>query len=242
MIYNFDELSFTALSVDRYKHSNGVFNVAPRPFSALSFRVCGSGEIQIGDSAFSSSEGDILFIPAGVDYTARYTDSESIAIHILDCNYSAYENIKTDNYSFILELFEEILKNWQEHHVSNRTKSELFSLLQKINDDHASKLEPSFIKAINFAQSNFTDPSFSVSDLCRIANMSISGIYRRFCSYFGMSPKQYVLKLRISYALELLAKDRYTVKKAALMSGFSDEKYFSRLIKQRLGKPPSYFL
>ncbi len=242
MIYNFDELCFKAISIDRFKHQNGVFNVAPRPFSALSLRICGEADFKIGNESFISKMGDILFVPSGVPYTANYSDSESIAIHIFDCNYSSFEHFESVNLDFTRELFENMLEAWQKERSLNKLKSEFFSLLQKLDELHSTMLDIDFLKCVKHIQSNYSRSDLSISELCRLGNMSISGLYRRFCAHFGLSPKQYILKLRLGYAVELLAKDRYTVKEAALMSGFSDEKYFSRLIKQRLGKPPSYFL
>ena len=48
MIYNFDNLSFQILTVDRFFHQKGFFEVNTRPYAALSFRVSGTGDFEIG--------------------------------------------------------------------------------------------------------------------------------------------------------------------------------------------------
>ena len=69
--------------------------------------------------------------------------------------------------------------------------------------------------------------------------MSASGLQRAFLQHFGSSPKQYVIKLRLHKALQLLVENKLSVKEVAFACGFSDEKYFSRAFKAKYGYPPS---
>ena len=69
--------------------------------------------------------------------------------------------------------------------------------------------------------------------------MSPSALQRAFLHHFGMSPKQYVIKLRTHKALQLLVENRLSVKQVAYACGFADEKYFSRAFKSKYGYPPS---
>ena len=61
MIYNFDDLFFKILMVDRFIHKEGFFDVKARPFSVLSFRVRGSGAFEIGNKRFLTQKGDVMF-------------------------------------------------------------------------------------------------------------------------------------------------------------------------------------
>ena len=64
---------------------------------------------------------------------------------------------------------------------------------------------------------------------------------RKFQKYCGMSPKQYLLKLRLNKAMALLLQNKYTVKDIAHRCGFSDEKHFSKTVKKSCGITPSEF-
>ena len=47
------------------------------------------------------------------------------------------------------------------------------------------------------------------------------------------------MKQRLDKAIDLLAAGGHSVADIAAMCGFNDEKYFSRIVKERYGKAPS---
>ena len=91
MIYNFDNLSFQILTVDRFVHQVGFFEVKARPYAALSFRVEGTGDFKVGQKSFRVIPGDVLFLPANMPYQVEYSISESIVANLSDCPYSEAE-------------------------------------------------------------------------------------------------------------------------------------------------------
>ena len=68
MIYNFEQLSFQILTIERFFHEEGFFDVKARPYAALSLRVNGSDAFKIGDKNFFVKPGDVLFIPVNIPY------------------------------------------------------------------------------------------------------------------------------------------------------------------------------
>ena len=65
------------------------------------------------------------------------------------------------------------------------------------------------------------------------------GFQRAFLQHFGVSPKQYIIKLRMNKALQLLVENKLSVKEISFLCGFSDDKYFSRAFREKYGYPPS---
>ncbi len=241
MICHFDKLSFQTASCARFVHDNGLFCVAGRPYAALSLRTKGRAEFTVGTHSFVSLPGDVMFLAENQSYTVKYEDSESIVIHLFDCNYHASENIKADHFPFFLQLFEEMLQDRNQDHAGNQIKSKIFSLLQMLAEVTTKKIDADFLRCISYLQENFTVPTLQISDLCKIANMSVSGLYRCFYAYYGISAKQYLLELRMKRATALLVGNVYSVKEVAHLCGFSDEKYFSRIFKKQMGLSPSHF-
>lgn len=71
--------------------------------------------------------------------------------------------------------------------------------------------------------------------------MGYSTLRRRFKQATGYSPKEYVLRVRLSKAKELLAFTQQRVGEIARSVGFRDPYYFSRLFHQREGLSPELF-
>ncbi|MBQ2967888.1 MAG: AraC family transcriptional regulator [Clostridia bacterium] len=63
-------------------------------------------------------------------------------------------------------------------------------------------------------------------------NLNPTYFSRLFKEKTGMSPKQYILKIRMDRAKELLSHTQYTVKEISNSIGFPDSLYFSRLFKK----------
>jgi transcriptional regulator GlxA family with amidase domain len=51
--------------------------------------------------------------------------------------------------------------------------------------------------------------------------------------------KEYVNRIRVSHALEIIRAENLPISDVALACGFSDAFYFSRVFKQHIGVPPS---
>ena len=57
-----------------------------------------------------------------------------------------------------------------------------------------------------------------------------------------MSPIKYRNMLRINKSLEILKTGEYSVIETAMIVGFDDTAYFSRLFKERFGNSPSFYI
>jgi len=71
------------------------------------------------------------------------------------------------------------------------------------------------------------------------AHMSDTYFRRLFLNRFNMTPNKYLTSKRLIYAEKLLSTGKYSVNEASEMSGFSDVKYFCRVVKKEYGVPPS---
>ena len=240
MIYNFDDLSFQILVVDRFIHKEGFFEVNARPFSSFSFRVSGSGAFEIGNKRFITQKGGVLFLPANTPYKVEYSSSESIVVHFAQCNYFEAENICLENFAAIGLLFQNLLESWNGQRSVNQAKSIIYGILERIEKDKRNALEDSaFARCVRYIDTHFCEPELDINTVCNVGFISASSLQRSFLAHFGMSPKQYLLKLRMKRALELLAENELSVKEIAFVCGFHDEKYFSRAFKNKYGYPPS---
>ena len=243
MLYNFEQLSFQILTIDRFFHQNGLIEVQARPYAALSYRVSGTGDFTIDGRKFFISPGDILFIPANMPYRVDYSVSESIVANLNDCNYPDAETFSFRNPAECELCFQRLMKEWKETHSANRAKSAIYDILERLdNDSRASTEATAFDVCLQYIDAHYCEPSLDIASICRDCFVSPSSLHRAFVRYFGIPPKQYITKLRMNKALNLLAENRHTVKEIAYLCGFEDEKYFSRLFSGKYGYPPSKLL
>ena len=176
-----------------------------------------------------------------MDYTVEYSISESIVVHLTDCNYTRAESHAFGAEAFLREKFEQLLDDWQQNRHIFRLKADVYALLCDLAALAKPHADARLADCLSYIENHFCDASLRLCDLCRAASTSESSLRRAFYRSFGLSPKQYLLEKRLRLAASLLAEKRISVKEAAFAAGFTDEKYFSRCMKNKYGVPPSVF-
>jgi AraC-like DNA-binding protein len=97
-------------------------------------------------------------------------------------------------------------------------------------------LPSEFSSLLNQIEKNFTDFN-TVSDISQKAFVSTATINRWFRKYLHLSPKEYLLAKKLSYAKSLLAKGD-TVAEAGYQAGFFDSSHFISVFKKRFKETP----
>lgn len=94
-----------------------------------------------------------------------------------------------------------------------------------------------FRKAINYLNNNLSKQP-TVEETARFCNVSLAGLKRTFDKYAGIGVHQYLLKLKIKAAIDLLESGQ-SVTAVAERTGFNNQSYFSKAFKRETGKNPS---
>ena len=242
MIYNDDKLTFRVLNAGIYKHRNGFFDVKARSHAAFSYRSRGSAVFTIKDERFEVDEGNVIFIPADTPYTVSYRDSESLVIHFDFCSFTEVDKIVLKNKNEIKALFTGACNEWENGASQNKMKSLTFGILSDIEKDTScGNFNTELSEYIEYIEENYKTPTLTVEQICTEKYISHSTLQRMFLKHLDLSPKEYIIKLRLKHAVELLLSGKVTCREAAYLSGFSDEKYFSRVFKKHYSVPPSKF-
>lgn len=240
MLLNFENLTFQILTVSRAGHPSGRFHVKPRPYAALSLRLRGTGIFSIGGKRLTSNEGDILYIPADMPYEAEYSVSEMVVIHLSQCNYPEPEIIHAQNRSATEAHFLQLLDSWNHKCSQHLAKAQIYSLLDMLASEMAHAADQSvLLRCTSYMEENFYKTNLTVEIICKDMYVSRSTLQRTFLRHFGVSPQQYLTRIRMNHALNLLTNGCHTVKETAGACGFLDEKYFSVVFKKVYGCSPS---
>jgi len=93
-------------------------------------------------------------------------------------------------------------------------------------------------RSIRFMNENLANP-INLTDIANNIYISIRHLQRLFNTYYDVSPIQYLTKLRMDNALRLLMKEKSLISNAALLCGYTDPTYFSRVFKDTYGITPN---
>ena len=80
--------------------------------------------------------------------------------------------------------------------------------------------------------------NWDIASMAKFCNMQINNFRFQFKEQVGVSPINYLMKLRIEKAIGLLQFSGMNVSEIALEVGFSDSNYFSRQFHKYTGKTP----
>lgn len=93
---------------------------------------------------------------------------------------------------------------------------------------------------LEFAYDSISEP-LTIEDLASQAHLSPFHFARQFKATLGLSPHQFLLKIRIEKAVQLLSTGR-SLTEIAFATGFYDQSHFVRAFKGATGHTPKAFL
>ena len=235
------------LRIERIEHmqwNGGNFKVEPRSFSVLAFRIRGEAVIQGGGKTYEICAGDILYLPQKMGYTAKYSDTDMIAIHFVtakdDREIEVYSPRNSEEFH---QLFLQALRIWERKEPGYKIfdMAQFYMILGTLAAAEAKQNLPDhFLKAISYLNSHYTESDICVDRVCTRSGIGATVFRQLFKKHYRETPTEYITRLRLEYARKLISSGE-TVENAALESGFSDPKYFARVVKKYFGCTPRSF-
>lgn len=101
-------------------------------------------------------------------------------------------------------------------------------------------LPASLNKSLTYIEEHLTE-AIHVAELPLLENMSLSSYHKKFVQLKGLSPAEYILKMKIERAKELLASTDMSVTDIAYKYGFSSSQYFATVFKRFCYLTPTEF-
>ena len=234
------ELSVLDLLVFRQKTEN--VSVRARSFCAISFKAETSGAYTVNGERVEHGAGALCLIPAGVPYR-RESLEENIRVIHFRTTVELSDRIRTVEVSDVNELsdrFDRVLDMWNERTPGCRYHAmgllyELFALFvesAELEDESGDYLDA----ARRYMKTHFFEADLTVEKLCARSFVSPANFRRRFGKRYGVSPKQYLDKIRMDHAKALLRADYCTASEIANRCGFSDGGYFCTAFRRHTGE------
>ncbi len=250
-MFNNERFDFKILSVLRLNFQASKRYSPMREYNVLIFRIFGKAEVIKGDDRIRLNKNDVTFVPEGYDYSINtLSDEEVIVIHFKaafkeGCGLMNMHATHPESFAI---LFEKLLLAWQTRPCGfvYRMDSLFLSILEQIErqskEMHTDSLEFRIQHSVDIIHENIANASFSIDTLAAETGYCVSYFRRIFKEELGVSPKEYLINLRIRHAIALLESGYYSVEQVSELSGFVYAKYFSTIFKRITGKTPSSYL
>lgn len=203
--------------------------------------LCKSGKITYVQNGkeFVSEPNTAVLLPAGGSYLIRRDKTGDFPV----INFTCAEPI-SDLVSVIrlqgnaqllhdFKLIKQLLPNGH-----NRTKvlSIFYDMLHQLS---ISSIPSELAPALRLIDTSYRDPGLTNATLARACNISEVYFRKRFTTLFHLSPKQYVIGIRIQNAKQLLSEGNMKIAAIAEYCGFASTYHFCRIFKGRVGVSPS---
>lgn len=95
-------------------------------------------------------------------------------------------------------------------------------------------------KSIRYIADNYAQ-QITIQDLAEVTGLNSMYLGKLFKQSTGLSFRQYLMAIRLNHAEDLLKTRECNVNEVALLCGFSDVFYFSKVFKENRGVSPSRF-
>lgn len=200
------------------------------------------------DKTITSPPGTVLYIPKGEAYTIELSEDSNTVI-TMEFEVASREVprpflMKAGKGSDVKKCFLETERicNGKKYASEVMCRSlfyrAVYLLLSKDTEYHTTQNAAKLADAVEHLHSNYRSADFRISDMYKISGISAKYFETVFKREFGITPKEYLIQLRIEYATELLRNEKYTVGNVALEVGYSDIYHFCKIFKEKTGMSP----
>ena len=248
LLFENDGISFNLLDVLKLKQKNVNMYNSERNFNALSFRIKADTIIKSKTDVFHMKDNYVSFVPSRLDYRRVSKIDELIVIHFEVINYNArnIEFFKPKKPESFHKLFTDILECWNHKEVGYKYKcSAIFNEILALcySENYRPKpMDSKIKKSVDYLLKHYNDCDLSIKVIAEQSFVSEVYFRKLFKAKYGISPQKYIIRLRIQCAKELISTGYYPLKEIALMSGYTDYKYFSTEFKKQVGISPSDYV
>ena len=229
------------------------------PFTELFLVTGGVGEFYVENDVYPLKKGDFILVNPNTSHTEKSGEENPLE----------YIAVAVDNYSLNLGdgvnhlMFNCILKNpniikymdsmlneqennkpYSDHICQNILEIILIEILRitktKVDTEPTVSSSKECFKLKKYLDSNYAS-KITIDDLARLSNLNKYYLIHSFNRYFGSSPINYLCKIRIRVAKELLKNSDYSIDQISQSAGFSSQSYFTQCFKNDCGMSPSAY-
>ncbi len=244
-----------------YKMTRPYVTNIPKGRRDFYLQYCIEGSISVSANGHTNllSPGQVMILPPHTPYTCKnttdvvtyywvhFTGSEAAAIldrSELECNKVHTVGSGERIVRLFRALFREYL--WRDRCFEDSSQACLVTILAElsrmrdINTHNSDATVETIFKSLSYFH-NYIHKPITVAHLAEIEHFSPSRYRTVFRRCMGISPSEYMTRMRMRRACELLAMADMSVREVAEACGYPDQLYFSRVFRAHFGVAPSKY-
>ncbi|WP_077328690.1 AraC family transcriptional regulator [Virgibacillus siamensis] len=257
-----NKMRFKLLYVTRSEYDKGWHSTQhSHHFTELFYIVKGQGSFVLPDDEIPVKENDLVIINPNVEHTEKsnWKDSlEYIALGIEGFSFSltdekesqmglfTYQGDRDDILFYLNKLLDEIQHNNEEYEIICQNIIEI--LIVKLRRGKRFTIKKTESKNINkatafikyYINQNYRDP-ITLDTLAKVGHLNKYYLAHTFKHDMGISPIEYLNKIRIREAKILLDTTDYNIAEIAAITGFSSQSFFAQAFKRTTNKTPTSY-
>lgn len=228
------------------KKSGTVSVMSDRQSVGLSFKLYGKSEFHQNGKTYISDSKNAVFLPRGASYNAKTVcDSECAVVNFNAANADFTDEllqipIAAENAETLVKMLKALSAAHGDEFGHYRCMSKLYEIFELLFCKNAKSDGSAPGQAIEYIESNIGKANITNAELAAVVGYSEVYFRKLFKEKYGISPIQYVINRRISYAKQLL-NGQYRIAEVAEKCGFNSVYHFSREFKRQTGKSPTEF-
>lgn len=118
-----------------------------------------------------------------------------------------------------------------------------FKQKQELLNESIGELDKEFLKKLTAAiEANLEDEELNISYIAAQMNMSHSTLYRKIKALTNLTANEFIRKVRINFAEQLLLTNKYNISEIMFRIGINSSSYFRQCFKEEFGMNPSEYL
>lgn len=209
----------------------------------LSF--CFDGQITYthNGNKFISDKNHAILLPQNETYTIYGDKDGTFPVINFTCNDKICDTI----ISIPIPSAERYIKDFekiQSLYLFEGNHAEIMSIFYHMLHRLSSQNSPNavILPAIKYLEKKYSDPYLTNTELAK--QCSISEVYFRriFKEYNKISPRQFLIDIRINKAKQLLREGNLKICAIATSCGFSNQYHFCRIFKEKTGITPTKYM
>ena len=228
------------------------------PFTELFLVTGGIGEFHVENIVYPLKKGDFFLVNPSTTHTEKSAEKhpleyiavavDNFSLNLENMNHFTFNCI--NQYSDIIKYMYSMLAEQQSNKLySDRICQNILEIIlieilritkSNIDTEPTVNASKECFKLKKFLDSNYAS-KITIDDLAKLSNLNKYYLIHSFNKYFGSSPINYLCKIRIRVAKELLTNSDYSIAQISQSAGFSSQSYFTQCFVKDCSMSPSAY-